>query len=99
ALPSIEIVEIEWSRVAKALPQASAENVGVISSDGSHWLVSQCVDEDGNGTPDKLLVRRDDTAKQSLSYRVFAGVDRARIPAPTERTTLQLAPSHMNDIA
>src|SRR6185369_9697519 len=50
-----EIVSIPWTRVKAMLPAASPTTVRVVAAAGSRQVLSQAVDNDGDGTTDELI--------------------------------------------
>jgi unsaturated rhamnogalacturonyl hydrolase len=78
-------VEISIMDLKAKLPGVTAENVAVMDGVAARWITSQAVDENGDGQPDKLLFQSDFLPKQKKSFVIFAGIDRAKLPAPPRR--------------
>jgi rhamnogalacturonyl hydrolase YesR len=85
-------VEISIADLKAKLPGVTAENVAVMDSAAARWITSQVVDANGDGQPERLLFQADFLPKQKKSFVIFAGIDRAKLPAPTLRTTARFVP-------
>lgn len=94
-----ETVEIPIAALKAKLPQATAGNIAVMDSAAGRWITSQVLDESGAGRSDKLLFQSDFLPKQKKSVVVFAGIDRAKLPAPTLKTTARFVPERADDFA
>jgi unsaturated rhamnogalacturonyl hydrolase len=94
-----ETVEIPLAALKAKLPGVTAENVAVMDSGAAHWITSQVVDENGDGQPDKLLFQSDFLPRQKRSFVIFAGIDRAKLPAPALTTTARFVPERADDFA
>lgn len=66
-----EIVAIPWSQVLRATPSATPARVRVKGSMGSE-MVSQVVDNDGDGKPDELVFLADFWPKEKKSFVIEA---------------------------
>jgi pectinesterase len=64
-----EIVTVPWSTVLSKLPGAAPTKVRVIDGDG-HELLSQVVDDNGDGTFDALLFQASFLAKESRRFTI-----------------------------
>ncbi|MBN2578142.1 MAG: DUF4861 family protein [Pirellulales bacterium] len=94
-----ETVEISLADLQAKLPQVTAENVAVMSSDAARWITSQLTDADGDGRPETLLFQTDLLPDQKKEFTVFAGIDRTKIPAPALKTTARFVPERYDDFA
>src|SRR5438046_557682 len=66
-----EIVSIPWARVKAALPAASPTAVRVVSTPGGQVL-SQAVDNDGDGTTDELIFVASFAPKETKDFQIEA---------------------------
>jgi unsaturated rhamnogalacturonyl hydrolase len=94
-----ETVEISLAALKAKLPGVTAENVAVMDSGAARWITSQVLDENGDGQPDKLLFQSDFLPRQKKSFVIFAGIDRAKLPAPALTTTARFVPERADDFA
>jgi len=96
---SRETVEISMEALKVKLPEVTADNVAVMDSSAARWILSQVLDENGDGQPDKLIFQSDFQPKQQKTFVVFSGVDRTKLPAPTLKTTARFVPERADDFA
>jgi len=94
-----ETVEISMETLKVKLPKVTAENVAVMDSCAGRWILSQVLDENGDGQGDKLIFQSDFLPKQKKSFVVYAGIDRSKLPAPTLKTTARFVPERADDFA
>jgi len=94
-----ETVEIPIGVLKVKLPMVKAENVAVMDNAAARWITSQTVDQNGDGQPDKLLFQSDFLPKQQKNFTIFAGIDRAKLPAPVLTTTARFVPERADDFA
>ncbi len=94
-----ETVEIPLAALKAKLPGVTAENVAVMDSGAARWITSQVLDENGDGQPDKLLFQSDFLPKQKKDFVIFAGLDRAKLPAPALTTSARFVPERADDFA
>jgi pectinesterase len=67
-----EIVSIPWARVKAALPAASPSAIRVLSTAGGAQMLSQAVDNDGDGTTDELIFVASFAPKESKDFQIEA---------------------------
>jgi unsaturated rhamnogalacturonyl hydrolase len=75
-----ETVEIPIAVLKAKLPQVTAENVAVMDSGAARWITSQVVGASGDGKPERLIFQSDFLPKQTKSFVIFTGIDRATLP-------------------
>lgn len=66
-----EVLELSWSDLARVLPDLRPEAVRAVGLDGAE-LVSQVLDLDGDGTPERLLVLVNLWPGETRTFRVEA---------------------------
>ena len=76
-----EIVSVPWNRVLAEIPSATSTSVRVREGGSGREMVSQVIDNDGDGKPDELLFLVDFWPKQRLSFSV-EGVAPSAKPQP-----------------
>lgn len=64
------IVELDWRRVCKLLPDAKPNAVAALADPGDAPFVTQAVDEDGDGTCEKLILRADFAPRQVRRFKI-----------------------------
>lgn len=79
-----ETVTVPWTTVRRALPEAAPGRVRVTDANGAE-LLSQVVDNNGDGTMDELLFVADFRSGEKLSFTVAAAAPNAKA---TPRTFL-----------
>jgi len=94
-----QTVEVDWKDVTSRLPGAKSDNVAVMDGVAGRWITSQVLDENGDGTPEKLLFQCDFLPRQTKEFRLIAGVDRALQPAPVLHTFARFVPERADDFA
>ena len=65
-----ETVGVPWTSVTASLPSARPNNVRVLDAGTGIELVSQVVDDDGDGTPDELIFQSDFAAGETRGFTV-----------------------------
>ena len=76
-----EIVSVPWNRVLAEIPSATSTSVRVREGGSGREMVSQVIDNDGDGKPDEFLFLADFWPKQRLSFSV-EGVAPSAKPQP-----------------
>jgi uncharacterized protein DUF4861 len=77
-----ETIAIAWPAIRQQLPSARAGNVRVVDGAGKE-VVSQLVDDDGDGTPDALIFQGTFAPGETKAFAIEAAAPAA---APTSRT-------------
>jgi pectinesterase len=73
-----ETLALKWSDVTAKLPQASATKVRVVDPGTGAEVVSQVVDNDGDGTPDELIFQSTFTPGEVKSFAIEASAPAAK---------------------
>ncbi len=76
-----KMVEVSIADLMGQFPQVAAQSVAVMDEVAARWIASKLVDADGDGQPEKLVFQSDFLPKQSKSFVIFMGIDRAAQPA------------------
>ena len=66
-----EVIGVAWSDVTRALKSAASNRVRVTDG-GNRELLSQVIDNEGDGKPDELLFLADFWPKEEKSFTVLA---------------------------
>ena len=75
-----ETVSVPWSTVQRELPHAAANGVRVLDVGSGREIVSQVVDDDGNGTMDELIFQSDFSPNASQRFTIQAAPPTASYP-------------------
>ena len=95
-LPRInETVEVNWSELRAALPEISS-NLVCVTDEAGKELVSQPVDENGDGKIDNLVFQSDFQAGESKRFKVFAT---APTPLTAQKVFGHFVPERADDFA
>jgi pectinesterase len=73
-----EIVSVPWSAVRQALPGASDKTIRVVDPASGREVVSQAVDDDGNGRIDELIFQATFAPGEVKSFRLDPSAPSAR---------------------
>ena len=85
-----QTIELDLAALAAKLPDAKPENVAVMDAAAGRVILSQVLEG-------KLLFQSDFLPQQTKSFRIIAGVDRAKLPAPTLTTFARFVPERADD--
>ena len=77
-----ETIGLAWSDVTRHLPQATPARVMVSDPASGREVVSQVVDDDGDGTPDELIFQATFAPNEIKQFVVSAQPATARFPKP-----------------
>lgn len=75
-----ETIALPWAEVLRRVPGAAPQRVRVVDADGGE-VVSQVIDNDGDGAPDELLFQADLAPRAARSFVVEAAAP-TRAPEP-----------------
>lgn len=96
---SRETVEVEWAPLKSLLTDATAASVAVLDSQDSRLLDTQVLDENGDGTPEKILFQTDLLPGEEKKFAIVATVPADRRPKPALQAYGRFVPERKDDFA
>lgn len=90
-------ISLAWADVLKKLPDATPETIAVMEGLSARWVVSQVVRE--KGQPAALLFQTDLHARQTKSFVLVSGINRAALPTSARSTFARFVPERKDDFA
>lgn len=94
-----ETIELEWAPLKALLTDATAANVAVLDSQDSRVLDTQALDEDGDGTPEKVLFQTDLFPGESKKFTIVTAIPAARRPKSALQAFARFVPERKDDFA
>jgi hypothetical protein len=86
-----ETIGVKWSDVTSKLPQASPAKVRVVDPGTGAEVISQVVDNDGDGTPDELIFQTTFAPNEAKAFAIEAVAATAK-PAKTRVYAAHMMP-------
>lgn len=94
-----QTIEIPWEQVASRARMATLDNVAVLDLNSARILDSQVLDQQGDPTPELLLVQADFLPGQTKRFVIVSGLNRDQQPQPALSTFARFVPERLDDFA
>jgi rhamnogalacturonyl hydrolase YesR len=93
-----QTIELNWAKLAKRLPHARANHIVVVDAESGDFALSQAIDRNGDGRPDRLVFQSEFLAHQSKRFDLHALAGEPP-PHANSRVYGRYVPERKDDVA